>query len=190
MFKNHSSPKTVLIIASFFYLNNISCQQPAAANQDLRVIILRHAEKPDVGENLSCQGLNRALQLPDVLYNKFKLPDYIYVPSIKTGKGTGVARMYQTIVPFVVKYNLNIDTQFDVGEGAALAQSVLKKTGTVLIIWEHKTIPDIVNALGVNEGKLKWDGGDYDSIWIVSFKNGKVKLNYDKEGLNPAAECK
>ncbi len=187
----HSSLKLVYVIASLFYLNNISCQQPsAAADQNLRVVILRHGEKPDVGENLSCQGLNRALQLPDVLYNKIKLPDYIYVPSIKTGKGTGVARMYQTIMPYAVKYNLNIDTQFDVSDGGSLAKSVLKKTGTVLIVWEHKTIPDIVNALGVNDAKLKWDGSDYDSMWIITFKNGKAKLSYDKENLNPGTDCK
>jgi hypothetical protein len=187
----YSYLKIVWILGSLFYLNNISCQQPAAAaDQNLRVIILRHGEKPDEGENLSCQGLNRALQLPNVLYNKIKLPDYIYVPSLKTGKGTGVARMYQTIVPYAVKYNLNIDTQFDVSDGNSLAKSVLKKTGTVLIVWEHKTIPDIVQALGVDAGKLKWDGNDYDSIWIVSFKNGKAKLSYDKENINPTADCK
>lgn len=159
-------------------------------DKSLRVIILRHAEKPDEGDNLSCQGLNRALALPNVLYSKFKLPDHIFVPSINTGKKTGVARMYQTIVPFAVKYNLNIDTKFDVGNEKALAQSIKKKSGTILVVWEHNNIPAIAQELGVTGEKLKWKGSDFDSIWIITYKNGKAELSIDKENLNPSAECK
>jgi hypothetical protein len=175
----------VLLEASF-----ISCGQPAHDSSSLKVIIIRHAEKPDEGDNLSCQGLNRALGLPDVLYKKFKLPDYIFVPSINTGKTTGVARMYQTIVPFAVKYNLNIDTKFGVEDIQTLAESILKKSGTVLIVWEHKNIPGIAQQLGVKDENLKWKGDDFDSIWIITFKNGKAVLTIDKEKLDPSPACK
>ncbi len=37
-----------------------------------KVVIIRHAEKPDDGDNLSCKGFNRSLALTSVLYNKFK----------------------------------------------------------------------------------------------------------------------
>ena len=172
-------------------LNNILFAQSNPERSSLRVIIVRHAEKPDKGDNLSCEGLNRALALPDVLYSKFKLPDYIFVPSLNTGKTTGTARMYQTIVPFAVKYNLNIDTKFDVGKEKALCQSILKKSGTVLVVWEHNNIPAIAQELGVTaDKKLKWKGSDFDSIWIITYKDGKAELNTDKENLNPSSECK
>ena len=44
------------------------------ADKNLKVVIIRHGEKPadkaDGGDNLSCQGQNRALQLPAVLIKK------------------------------------------------------------------------------------------------------------------------
>src|SRR4029079_4070667 len=109
-----------------------------------RVIIIRHGEKPESGDNLSCKGLNRALQLSSVLNKKFGVPDYIFVPSINTGKSTGVARMYQTVVPLAVKYNLNINTKYDVDDAKGLTQDVLKRKGTVLLVWEHKHIDNIL----------------------------------------------
>src|SRR5690242_16693594 len=70
-----------------------------------RVVIIRHAEKPDKGDNLSCKGFNRAVQLPAVLYNKFKVPDKIFVSSVGNGKSANQLRMLQTVTPFAVKYN-------------------------------------------------------------------------------------
>ena len=184
--------KSLVLIIGLVCLNNILFAQSTPEKVPLRIIILRHAEKPDKGDNLSCEGMNRALALPDVLYSKFKLPDYIFVPSINTGKTTGTARMYQTVVPFAVKYNLKIDTKFDVGKEKALCQSILKKSGTVLVVWEHNNIPAIAQELGVTGGdkKLKWKGSDFDSIWIITFKNGKAELTTDKENINPSADCK
>jgi hypothetical protein len=163
--------------------------QAASDRSSWRVVLLRHGEKPAEGDNLSCQGLNRALKLTDVLYAKFNLPDKIYVPSIKTGKKTGVARMYQTIVPFAIKYNLQIDTKYDVDDIAGLVNAISKTTGTVFVIWEHLNIPVIAKQLGVEGKKLKWAGDDFDSIWIITYKNGKTVLTIDKENLTPKETC-
>jgi hypothetical protein len=171
----------------------IICCHPSSGQQGAsllkRVIIIRHGEKPEQGDNLSCQGLNRALQLPDVLNKKFDTPNYIFVPSLNTGKKTSAARMYQTIVPFAVKYNLTVNTKYDVDDTKGLAQDVLKRDGTVLLVWEHKHIDNILKALGVNDSS-KWPDDDFDSIWIINFQNGKAVLTKDKEGINPAADCK
>jgi hypothetical protein len=153
------------------------------------VIIIRHGEKPENGDNLSCQGLNRALQLPAVLNKKFGVPDYIFAASVNTGKSTSTARMYQTIVPFAVKYNLSINTKNDLDDTKGLAQDILKRSGTVLVVWEHKHIDNILKALGVQNAD-KWADDDFDSIWIIDFKSGKPVLTKDKEGLTPAADCR
>lgn len=163
--------------------------QPASGGSLQRVIIIRHGEKPASGDNLSCQGLNRAMQLSNVLYAKFKLPDYVFVPSIKNGKSTSSARMYQTIVPFAAKYNLNIDSKYRVDDVQHLAASISKKSGSILVVWEHNAIPAIVQALGVKNATLKWKGDDFDSIWIITFKNGKPVLSFDEEGLHPSPAC-
>ena len=159
------------------------------SNPSIRVIIIRHGEKPDKGDNLSCKGFNRAIQLPDVLQRKFGIPDRIYTPSLNLGSSTGAARMYQTIIPFAVKYNLKINTKYEVKDEKQIADAIRKQTGTVLLVWEHKAITKIVKELGV-EGKMDWDDSDFDSIWIVTLQNGIAKLSKDKEGINPSVDCR
>src|SRR5438067_6361815 len=114
MKKSHICVMLILLagICSFY----CSSSQTSPANAALKVIILRHGEKPDKGDNLSCQGFNRALQLANVLHSKFGMPDHLFVPSLKEGKSTGVARMYQTIVPYAIKYDLKIDNKYDVDD--------------------------------------------------------------------------
>ena len=111
--------------------------------------MIRHGEKPDPGDNLSCQGESRALQLSAVLYQKLNIPDYTYVPTLKTGDATKHARMFQTVSPFAIKYNLTVDSKYDKDDYKKVAKNVLDKTGTVLMVWEHKAIQPIVEELGV-----------------------------------------
>ena len=163
-------------------------------SETLTVVIIRHGEKNDATGNLSCQGLNRSLLLPKVLNAKFHQFSYLYVPTASTGKSTGHARMYQTVTPLAVKNNLPVNSKYDVNAFAALAQDVMKKTGTVLLTWEHDGIGQITAALGVKGDNLHWPDKDYDSIWIITYhtsKKGKLKatLAVDKEGLNPPEAC-
>ena len=153
------------------------------------MIIIRHGEKPDKGDNLSCKGFNRALQLTEVLQRKFGIPDRIYTPSPNLGGSTSAARMYQTIIPFAVKYNLKINTKYEVKDEKQIADAIKKQSGTVLLVWEHKAIPKILKALGV-EGKMDWDDNVFDSIWIITLQNGTAKLSKDREGINPSADCR
>ena len=176
----------------FSFLSLVICshsfgqQNPSRLN---KVVIIRHAEKPENGDNLSCEGLNRSLQLPNVLKSKFGAPDFIFVPAVNTGKNTSTARMYQTIVPFAVKFNLDINSKYGVDDTKDLAREILKRTGTVLVVWEHNHIDNIAKELGV-QNVSKWPGNDFDSIWIIDFENGKATLKKDKEGIHPAADCK
>jgi hypothetical protein len=74
--------------ATATYLALLACVAfaPTAGAQqstELRVVIIRHGEKPKTGDNLSCQGENRALALAKVLKTKFGRPDFTYVPAMK-----------------------------------------------------------------------------------------------------------
>jgi hypothetical protein len=175
---------TLLAAVGFIY-----CSNSQSTQSDLqRIIIIRHGEKPDQGDNLSCQGLNRALQLPAVLNQKFGRPNAIFVPSLKMGKSTNAARMYQTIIPFAVKYNLDINTKYDVDDAQGVVEGIKKQQGTVLLVWEHKAAGKILKALGLNE-KEKWDDNDFDGIWIINYKNGSPVLTRDQENIHPSANC-
>lgn len=181
--------KSILFILICVIINPSVALTQKTTNASIRVIIIRHGEKPDKGDNLSCKGFNRALQLADVLQKKFGVPDRIYTPSPNLGSSTSAARMYQTIIPFAVKYNLKINTKYDVKDEKGIADAIKKQSGTVLLVWEHKAISKIVKALGVQE-KMDWDDNDFDSIWIVSMQNGSAKLTKDREGINPSSECR
>jgi hypothetical protein len=177
--------KTALAAFLIICLSNISLAQPGLQ----KVVIIRHAEKPADGDNLSCKGFNRSLQLPAVLYSKFKLPGKIFVPSVDNGKSANQLRMLETITPFAVKYNLKVNSKFDVEDTKDLADAIKKTNGYALVVWQHSNIDNIVRALGVDTKGMKWGDNDYDSIWIIDFKNGKGALTIDKENLNPGDAC-
>ncbi len=160
----------------------------ATPDSHLRVVIIRHGEKSESSNHLSCQGENRALQLPAVLYRKFNKPDYVYVPSTGIRNLMAHVRMFETIVPFAVKYDLTVNSEFPVDGYAAMADHVLAKTGTVLIVWEHIGIPKLAARLGVSDPP-HWKGKDFDSIWVITFAGGKASLSIDREGIVPPVDC-
>lgn len=155
---------------------------------ELKVIFIRHGEKPEKGNNLSCKGLNRSLKLPGLIQHKFGIPDFIYVPSLKIGYKTASARMFETAIPIAVKYNLDINSEFEKTDSTGIANDILRKQGLVLVVWEHKAISGILHSMHINNIP-KWDDSDYDTILIVTVVNGKAVLTKDVEGLHPKDTC-
>jgi len=155
---------------------------------DLKIVIVRHGEKPETGENLSCQGENRALALPAVLMKKFGRPELTYVPKLKMDTSTKHARMFQTITPFAVQQNLTINSMYAEDDPVGVAQDVLQRTGLVLMVWEHSQIQPLAKALGVNNPP-SWGKNDFDSIWVVTPAGGTATLTTAAEGLKPSAKC-
>jgi phosphohistidine phosphatase SixA len=189
MIKMKGLVRLLLMVAITPAFANVKAQNKNKSEGPSKIFIIRHGEKPDKGGNLNCEGLNRAMQLADVLHQKIGTPDYIYVPAITGGKSTSTARMYQTIVPFAVKYNLDINTKYDVEEAEKLVKSIEKKSGTVLLVWEHKAIKRILKALGFQDPP-SWDDRDFDTMLIITFQNGKPVLNKDKENIKPENNCR
>lgn len=163
--------------------------KPKPDRTDLRIVLIRHGEKPAEGDNLSCAGFNRSIKLPAVLKAKFGIPDYIYVPAPSTGKHTSNCRMLQTILPFAIKNNLGINTTFSVDATDLLAKKIRKQTGTVLVVWEHKQLGDIIEQLGLKSLPAKWSADDYDTIYIITYPKNKAVLTIDKEGITPGGDC-
>ena len=163
-------------------------KQDGEIDPNLKIVIIRHAEKPEKGDNLSCQGQNRALALASVLHQKIGLPDYVYVPALDADDATKHSRMFQTASPFAIKYNLTINSKYDAKDSEKVAKNVLKKSGMVLMVWEHSKIQDLAKQLGAKHVQ-DWPDKDFDSIWIIRYNTGKVELTLDKEGLNPSPIC-
>jgi hypothetical protein len=167
-----------------------SCRQSDASEKEiLRIVIIRHAEKSDADNNLSCKGFNRSMQLPSVLFKKFGIPSKIYVPTIKAGAQTKHLRMLQTITPLATKYHVPINSVYDEDDYDHLVDALLHEKGLVIVTWEHNTIPPIIKRLVPEANHLHWKDDDYDSIWIVSFTRNKPTLSSDSEHINPADNC-
>lgn len=182
---------SLLLILSgiIIYVNPMASFGQNMPDDSLKVVIIRHGEKPTEGDNLSCQGENRALQLPAVLYKKFNKPNYTYIPSLKLGDATKHARMFQTVSPFAIAYNLTINSKFKEDDYSGTASDILTKKGTVLLVWEHSAIPDLTKSLGV-KNPPDWHGSNFDSIWVITYKDGKASLaTDDKEDLSPSTNC-
>lgn len=179
-----------IFLYPFFFLFLLLIENKATAqSKDLKLVFIRHAERPENGDNLTCKGLNRSLMLPALLYQKFGKPSNIYIPALKLGDQTKRSRMFQTITPFAVKYNLTINSVYDEEDEKHIGKALLKENGTIIIVWEHNDIPAIVQYLGIKAGAKNWPGNDYDSIWTVTFPQGKAVLKKEKQGLNPSTGC-
>lgn len=179
----------VFIIHLLFALPSTYCQGKNNVVR-LKVVMIRHAEKPSTGDNLCPKGLERALLLPPVLENVVGIPDFTYIPAVNTGKTTRSVRMLQTITPFAVAHNLKLNSNYKNDAVLPLAKEILRKNGTVLLVWEHSTIVQLARALGVNQN-IKWKDDDYDSIWILEYgeKSSLPVFRIEQENLHPRGNC-
>src|SRR5258708_19999405 len=159
----------VLIFAGIGVFNGRSYSQTATGMENLKVVIIRHGEKPKTGDNLTCQGVNRSLQLPEVLHAKFGIPAYTYIPAPGLGESTKHARMFQTIIPFAAKYNLVLNSKYEEFDSVNIAKDLLSRTGAVLMVWQHHAITSIVRALGLKPNRLSWGSKVFATSCILTF---------------------
>ncbi len=162
-------------------------RKPAAPA--VTIYFIRHGEKPAKGDNLDCQGENRALQLPGVIKKKIGIPNYTFIPTVGSGTSTTQSRMFQTITPTAVKYGLKLNSSHPEKDSIQIAADLKTRQGVVLVVWDHQSIASIVRALGVSNFDKKWHGDDFDSIWIVTITNGVATFSKDKEGIKPSSNC-
>ena len=173
------------------------------AHADQTIVFLRHGEKPPLGlGQLSCQGLNRALALPQMLQAKFGTPTAIYAPDPgSTAKDKGVEYNYvrplATIEPTAIRLGLPVNTAFGLTQIRQLEQELLKpaySSATIYVAWEHNLAQQAVQQLvSTAGGKARqvphWTDDDYDALYVLRLKwqNGKpVSASFEKEaeGLN------
>lgn len=181
----------------------------AAAAQEPRtetIVFVRHGEKPahEIG-NLNCQGLNRALALPDALIKKFGKADYIFAPGT-TDKSTDGTNQYSyirpliTIAPTAIRLGLpvNADFGFENFQGLAAELEKPQYSGAIVFVaWEHKKLVDAVKQLETDlhgtDDVPTWERSEFDAIYVVKITtNGdkrEVHLSFDKENLHPAVDC-
>jgi hypothetical protein len=166
------------------------------------IVLIRHGEKPDQGlGQLNCQGLNRALALPQIIARRFGKPDFIFTPNPSDRKmDAGVAYDYvrplATVEPTAISFGLPVDTSLGISDTArlpAVLEQPMYHNALTLVAWEHKTIETIAGALLANHGGSAavvppWPSEDFDSIYVVTIvRNGDTavaKFAHESEGLD------
>lgn len=181
------------------YMISFACLTPCFAQADLRVVILRHGEKPAAGlGQLDCQGLNRALALGPVLQKRFGMPTAIYAPNptqLKQDKGIEYAyiRPLATIEPFAIRSGLPVNLGWGMTDVKALAAYLQAEQGTHVVAWEHhlavKLARTLMEDLGGDREQVpkKWADDDFDSLYVITVTGNnprQVQFSHETEGLN------
>lgn len=160
-------------IGLFFLLFIFSSANDLLA-QDVTFILLRHAEK-DVSPMankadpiLTEQGNSRAEKLFEAI--KDYKPTQIF--------STNFLRTRATVEPSAkkIKEGYRIQTQYyDYQELEEFAEKLLKmQSGTIVVVGHNTTTPTLANLL-IKQEKYKYlNESEYNKIFIVRLKNGKV----------------
>jgi len=172
-----------------------------SARAEETIVFFRHGEKPAAGlGNLTCQGLNRALALPDVLLSRFGTPDFLYAPNPETkvtdpGGSFYYVRPLATIEPTAIRTARSVNSHYgytDIPGIESLLISSSKANSRIYVAWEHiylqKIVQDLMNKYGGHVVVPAWPSADYDSLYVlrVNYVGGTVTATFEHqfEGLN------
>jgi hypothetical protein len=173
----------------------------AASSAEQTIVFFRHGEKPSGGYGqLTCQGLNRALALPDVLLAKFGKPSWAYAPdpTVKLSESAGsffYVRPLATLEPTAIRAGLSVNTGYGYNNVSGLRSVLIRSTkanSTIFVAWEHaylvKIVQSIMDAYGGGARVPAWTTGDYDSLYVVhvnyTASGINARFDLDREGLN------
>jgi hypothetical protein len=168
-----------LMVATTSFARLYPDKNPAALKNTV-ILIIRHAEKPDDGFDLSPAGQERA----KLYVNYFKNYSIDSTPlkidcifAAADSKDSHRPRL--TIEPFSKAAGLPIDDRFKDKDFQELADEILSKPHgqAILISWHHEEIPQLIQALGANPNQFftnaKWPADVFG--WVI-------QLRYDAVG--------
>jgi hypothetical protein len=142
-----------------------------------KIMIIRHAEKPDDKgaqpfgvtaegvqdkDSLIVQGWQRAGALAGFFSSTnanlttldlavpqviFASDDHKHPTGAAAKAGSNSKRPKETVTPLAAKLGVDIDKDYWLGDEPALAKAAAASTGVVLICWQHEAIPAIANQL-------------------------------------------
>jgi hypothetical protein len=164
------------------------------------LVLFRHGEKPAGGfGQITCQGLQRALALPDILTRQFGTPQFLFAPNplpkvIDPAGSFHYVRPLATIEPTAIKLGLPVNAQYGYADIAALQAELLNSayaSATVFISWEHlqlqQLVQNIMNTYGGGAAVPPWPSDDFDSLYVVRLTNSggaiTAQFEHDFEGL-------
>ena len=105
------------------------------------------------------------------IFTRYGLPVAVYAEA--PHKNATTTRSIQTCTPIAQALGVRVLTNYTKKQYDSSAQDILNNPQysgkTVLICWEHKMIPFIVNALGVQPMPTPWSDNVFDRTAVITF---------------------
>ncbi len=143
-----------------------------------KIFLLRHAEKPDTGSQLSEKGQQRAKAYVAYFSNLASDKKISYIFASADSPQSERPRL--TIAPTAEALGLKIDQSFRAKDVFDLAQELKRRSHgpQIIIVWHHGEIPALFEALGGDDAEEFWDKGK----WPENDFNHVVEITFDEHG--------
>lgn len=172
----------VAVVAASVLMLSVVQSSAAPGLRNVTVLIVRHAEKPDVGRELNARGEQRAAAYADY-FTPLKLDGQTLTPQrlIATSDSAESIRPRQTLIPLSLRLQLPIEQPCANSKVDKLVSLLREKNQakTLLIAWHHGHINKLIAAFGGDGpaliGMPKWPVDVYDWLIVLRFDdNGKL----------------
>lgn len=141
-----------------------------------QIILLRHAEKPLAGPELSLEGFNRSRLLPVYFYSQPSLTEFgdpVAIVAASPNKKEGSIRSIQTVIHLASSLQIKINENFQKDQEHALAMALLNTptwhNKTVVICWNRQGLPKLTQLLGAN-APFYWKKDCFDKFWVIRYQ--------------------
>lgn len=155
------------------------------------VLLLRHGEKPEDGNELNDRGWERAKALPNFFHKRAEIerlgaPVALYGMAPKKKKGS--VRAIQTLKYLADDFHLRVIDDFTDEEVDEMVKEVSEKKDYdgkfVVICWNHDSMHDIAKEFGVKHAP-KYSKDAFDRAWLIRFDGEKASLEDLPQRLLP-----
>jgi len=179
----------ILILAVIFilYFSSANAILKDKVNILGKVLLIRHAEKPASGNDLSAMGWRRAECIRDLFMSNDTIrPNKIYAQkaSKKDEEVPDSRRQIETVAPLARKLNQIIDnsfTSFELDELSKDIGTLSEDQYPVLISWNHDEIRNFLINFGMKyQIAPTYPSKRYDLVWTVdpdAVNEGEVIFN-------------
>lgn len=174
----------------------------------IKIMIIRHAEKPIVGRtegirargdeddaSLTARGWQRAGALVALFSHPtsphLNRPDRTIAVRFDAGVASSSRRSRQTVRPLSEMLGLSCDQRFGEGQEELLVAAVRRLRGTTLIAWSHDHIPKIATALAPGLSvPAEWPDDRFDLVWVIDRSGRKATFTQVPQQLLAGDEAK
>jgi hypothetical protein len=172
-----------------FVAATLSCLgQGSSGLKDAVVLIIRHAEKLETGQELAPAGFERA-EAYVKYFGQFQVDGQpLKLDSLfATADSKNSHRPRLTLEPLSKALHIPIDTRFKNKSPELLADELKSKPHgrEILVCWHHGQIPELLHDLGADPGALlpggKWPEAEF--AWVI-------ELRYDGQGKLRPDQCR